>query len=91
MSDKTLMATALVTSLTGLAGAVTGFLKKLKTLKKAEEALFHSATENQDLVKQIEELTAVVASLSAQAQAVAEVVKPARKAPAKKAAPKTTN
>jgi Tfp pilus assembly protein PilN len=76
MSDKTMMLTATITSLTALVGAGTVFVKKLKDFKKAilnlEEALFHAHGRNQELTQQL-----------------AKSQTPAKKATAtKKAAPK---
>ena len=81
MSDKTMMVTTVITSLTALVGASTVFIKRLKGLKKAitslEDALFHAHGKNQALSQQLQEAKTVVKT---------EVV--AKKVPvAKKAAP----
>ena len=81
MSDKTMMMTTVITSLTALVGASTVFVKRLKGLKKAivdlETALFHADNKNKELAS----------------QAAAKAAEPvAKKAPAaKKATPKNQN
>ena len=53
MSDKTMLVTTVITSLTALVSAATVFVKKLKVLKKAvadlEQALFHADSKNKEL------------------------------------------
>lgn len=57
MSDKTMLVTAIITSLTALVSASTVFIKKLKVLKKAivdlETALFHADNKNKELAQQL--------------------------------------
>ena len=57
MSDKTMMVTTVITSLTALVGAGTVFIKKLKVLKKAimdlERDLFHANNTNVELTKKL--------------------------------------
>ena len=62
MSDKTMLVTAVITSLTALVSAATVFVKKLKGLKKAiielENALFHADAKNKELSQKLTEVNA---------------------------------